>query len=61
MICPVHHPMAGVAELADATDSKSVGAYTPCRFDSCLRHSFPPAVQARRARSLIQPMHAQPL
>ena len=30
---------AEVAELADATDSKSVGAHTPCGFDSHLRHS----------------------
>ena len=36
---PVRVP-AGVAELADATDSKSVGGETPCRFDSCLRHSI---------------------
>jgi hypothetical protein len=27
----------GVAELADAADSKSAGDYSPCRFDSYLR------------------------
>ena len=29
---------AGVAELADARDSKSRGAYTSCGFDPHLRH-----------------------
>ena len=29
---------AGVVKLADAPDSKSGGAQTPCRFDSDLRH-----------------------
>ena len=29
---------AGVAKLADALDSKSSGAYTPCGFDSRPRH-----------------------
>ena len=29
---------AEVVELADAPDSKSGGAYTPCGFDSRLRH-----------------------
>ena len=31
-------PAAGVAELADATDSKSVAPEGACRFDSCHRH-----------------------
>ena len=29
-----------MVELADAPDSKSGGAYTPCGFDSRLRHQF---------------------
>jgi hypothetical protein len=31
---------AGVAELADATDSKSVSSEEECGFDSHLRHSL---------------------
>ena len=33
---------AGVAELADALDSKSSGPKGPCGFDSLLRHQFSP-------------------
>ena len=32
--------VAEVVELADALDSKSSGAHTPCGFDSRLRHQF---------------------
>ncbi len=31
---------AGVVELADTRDLKSLGAKTPCRFESGLRHNF---------------------
>ena len=33
---------AGVAELADALDSKSSGPKGPCGFDSLLRHALFP-------------------
>jgi hypothetical protein len=33
---------AGVVELADTRDLKSLGAYTPCRFKSGLRHILYP-------------------
>src|SRR6266849_5901176 len=37
---PIGSP--GVAELADAADSKSAGDHSPCGFDSLLRdHLFP--------------------
>src|ERR1035437_1339522 len=35
----IHVTRAGMAELADATDSKSVGAQAPCGFDSHSRHA----------------------
>ncbi len=41
---------AGVAELADATDSKSVAPEGACRFDSCHRHdptSSPISIRSR--------------
>jgi hypothetical protein len=39
-VAPAWHDAtnAGVVKLVDALDSKSSGAYTPCRFDSGLRH-----------------------
>ena len=44
---------AGVAELADALDSKSCGVHPPCGFNSHLRHhkfvcrrSYPPKKEA---------------
>src|ERR1043166_6931046 len=36
--CPLN---AGVAKLVYATDSKSVGDHSPCRFESDLRHQTP--------------------
>ena len=45
-------PPAGVAELADATDSKSVLGETRCGFKSLLRHSFLPACSSLISRNL---------
>ena len=35
--CYFHKSSPGVAELADAADSKSAGDHSPCGFDSLLR------------------------
>ena len=41
--CYFQYSSPGVAELADAADSKSAGDHSPCGFDSLLRdHLFPP-------------------
>ena len=45
--CYFQYSPPGVAELADAADSKSAGDHSPCGFDSLLRdHLFPTHVQA---------------